>query len=485
MKPASLLSAPSRSRRAGRCARAALAALTAVTLAGCATLADDAGFGGVAQAAKSNLGAELAWARSPSERAALDARVAELLRAPLSADAAVQVALLNHRGLQAAFDELGISDAERVQASSLPNPGFSFGRLRQGAATEIDRGVHVNLARLLMLPMLDRLETRRHEQVRADVTMRVLALAGQVRSAYYTALAAEETVRYMRQVQDAAEAGAELARRQFQAGNWNKLQQAREQGFHADAALNLARAEQARGAARERLIRGLGVWGAQTQFTLPERLPDLPAAPEDRPQIEQAAMAQRLDVQAARLGAEQLARNLGLVRVTRFVNVLELGAVRNSFSEEPVERGYEVTLELPLFDWGGARVARAEATYWQAVNRAAQTAIEARSEVREAYAAYRASHDIARHYRDEIVPLKKRISDENLLRYNGMLIGVFELLADARSQIASVNGYIEALRDFWLAHATLETALIGPAGTAAGPPPPGPKGAPDGAAGGH
>ncbi|MBC7730507.1 MAG: RND transporter, partial [Bacteriovorax sp.] len=86
----------------------------------------------------------------------------------------------------------------------------------------------------------------------------------------------------------------------------------------------------------------------------------------------------------------------------------------------------------------------------------------ARSEVRAAYAAYRSSHDIARHYRDEIVPLKKRISDENQLRYNGMLIGVFELLADARSQIGSVNGYIEALRDFWLAQADLELALIGP-----------------------
>ena len=59
------------------------------------------------------------------------------------------------------------------------------------------------------------------------------------------------------------------------------------------------------------------------------------------------------------------------------------------------------------------------------------------------------------------MPLKKRISEENLLRYNGMLIGVFELLADARSQIGSVQGYIEALRDFWIAQADLDMALIG------------------------
>ena len=117
--------------------------------------------------------------------------------------------------------------------------------------------------------------------------------------------------------------------------------------------------------------------------------------------------------------------------------------------------GYEIALELPLFDWGTARVARAETLYRQALDRAAQTAIDARSEVREAYRHYRLSHDIAKHYRDEIVPLRKRIAEENLLRYNGMLIGVFDLLADARAQIASVTGYVEALRDFWIAEADL------------------------------
>ena len=168
-----------------------------------------------------------------------------------------------------------------------------------------------------------------------------------------------------------------------------------------------------------------------------------------------------MDVQAARLGAEQLAKNLGLTKATRFVNVLEVGAVRNSYNDLPVQRGYTISLELPIFDWGTARVAKAEAIYMQSVNRAAETAINARSEVRQAYKGYRSSFDIARHFRDEIVPLKKRISEENQLRYNGMLIGVFELLADARSQIGSVQGYIDALRDFWIAQADLDMALIG------------------------
>ena len=450
------LTSPTRTRT-----RLAIAALALIALSGCATLSSDGGFGPVEQTVKDRLGKDVKWTRSDADRDAIDKRVAQLLAQPLSADDAVQIALLNNRGLQASFAELGISEADRVQAGRLPNPGFNFGRLTQGSGLEIDRSIQFNLARLLMLPTINQIESRRFEQTRGAVALSVLSLASETRKAYYLAMAADETGRYMLQVQTAAEAGAELARRQTQAGNWNKLQQAREQSFYADAALNLARSEQAQTAARERLTRLMGLWGQQAQFRLPERLPDLPKAPNDLPDIEKTAMAQRMDVQAAKLGTEQLARNLGLTRAIRFVNVLEVGLVRNSYRDAPTERGYTVSVELPLFEWGDARVAKAEATYMQAVNRAAETAINARSEVRGAYANYRTSYDIARHFRDEIVPLKKRISEENQLRYNGMLIGVFELLADARSQITSVNGYIEALRDFWLAQADLDMALIG------------------------
>ena len=456
------------SRLPARTART-LTALTLLALGGCTTLSSDGGFGPIEQIAKERLGQEVKWTRSDADRELVDSRVTQLLEQPLSADAAVQIALLNNKGLQASFSELGISDADRVQAGRLPNPGFSFGRLHQGSAVEIDRSLQFNLARLLFLPTVNQIESRRFEQTRNAVALNMLSLASQTRKAYYLAVAADETGRYLLQVQAAAEAGAELARRQTQAGNWSKLQQAREQSFYADAALNLARSGQSRSAARERLTRLMGLWGPQTQFRLPERLPDLPGAPNDLPDIEQTAMSRRLDVAAAKLGTEQLAKNLGLTRTTRFINVLEVGAVRNTYNDAPALSGYTVSVELPLFDWGDARVAKAEAVYMQAVNRASQTAIDARSEVRGAYANYRTSYDIARHFRDEIVPLKKRISEENQLRYNGMLIGVFELLADARSQIASVNGYIEALRDFWLAQADLDMALIGPAGPSALP----------------
>lgn len=438
----------------------ALLALAAV-LSGCATFSGDAGFDTVQAAAKARLGQEVQWARAESDQAVLGRRVAELLPKPLSVDDAIQIALLNNRSLQARFQDLGITEAEVVQAGRLPNPGYSFSRLKQGHEIELERGLHFNLARLLVLPVVNEVEKRRFEQVQRDVAMDLLSLAADTRKAYFTAVAAEETVRYMQQVKQTAEASAELARRMEQVGNFNKLSRAREQSFYADAALGLARAEQLQRSSRERLTRLLGLWGSQTQFKLPERLPELPADPADQPDVEQSAMAQRLDVQAAKLGVEQTARNLGLTRATRFVNVLELGLVRNSFNDAPRQTGWEISFELPLFDWGDAKVARAEAIYMQSVHRAAATAVNARSEVREAYGNYRSAFDIAKHHRDEIVPLRKRISEEQLLRYNGMIIGVFELLADARSQITSVNAYIDSLRDFWLAKAELDMALIG------------------------
>ncbi len=437
-----------------------IAVLTALALGGCATFSQDGGFAGTEKSARDRLGKEVQWVKSDEQGKATARRVAELLAKPLSADDAVQIALLNNKGLQAAFFELGISEADLVQAGRLPNPGFSFGRLRRGDEIELERGVHFNLARLLAMPLIAEVESRRHERTQREVTLQMLRLAGETRKAYFNAVAADETVRYMRQTQQSAEAGAELGRRMAQAGNWSKLNQAREQSFYADAALNLARALRAQTSGHERLTRLMGVWGDQTAFALPQRLPDLPKSPQDLPNVEQLAMQQRLDVQAAKLGAEQTAKNLGLTKTTRFINVLELGLVHNSSNEAPTQRGWEIGFELPLFDWGTARVQKAEAIYMQALNRAAETAVNARSEVREAYLGYRSSYDVARHYRDEIVPLKKRISEENVLRYNGMLIGVFELLADARSQIAGVNGYIEALRDFWLAQSDLDMAMI-------------------------
>ena len=338
---------------------------------------------------------------------------------------------------------------------------LDFKHITQGADTIIERTFTMSLVNLIMLPQASRLERQRFEAVKLQVANQVLRLAAATRKAYFEAVAAQQSVLYARQVNAAAEAGAELGNRMARVGNWSKLEQDREQVFYADATAALARTEQEAVMAREKLTRLLGLWSGETQFQLPERLPDLPAKPLQVQDAEAYAINNRLDIQAAKQQTASLASSLGLTRTTRFINVLDLGYVRNTDSGLPRATGYELSLEIPLFDWGSARVAKAEAIYMQSVNHLAETAVNARSEVRESYLGYRSAYDLARHYRDNIVPLRKHISDENMLRYNGMLISVFELLADAREQVLSVNGYINALKDYWVAQTDLTAALGG------------------------
>ncbi|GBG14769.1 RND transporter [Novimethylophilus kurashikiensis] len=441
-----------------------LALALPLVLGGCATLSKDGGLDSVQRTTQERIGKDVQWARTAQEQEKLADRVNDLLKQqPLSADNAVQVALLNNKGLQSRFNDLGISEADLLQASELPNPSFSMLYASHNGEYKIEQSLTFNIFSLVTMPMAREVEQRRFEQTKRLATIDVLRLAADTRKAYYNAIAAEQSVAYSEQVQRAAEASAELAKKMVEAGNFSARDHAREQAFYAEAAAQQARARQQAVATREQLVRLMGLWGEQTSFKLPERLPDLPAAPTDQPDIEAKAMQQRIDLQALKQDIDALAKNLGLAKTTRFINVLEFGPARvlEGKRSDPYKKGVTISFELPIFDFGTAKVAKAEAIYMQSFNRAAEAAVNARSEVRESYYNYRSSYDLAKHYRDEIVPLRKRISDENMMRYNGMLISAFELLSDAQSQIASVNSYIEALRDFWVAQANLDMAMTG------------------------
>ena len=436
-------------------------ALAIATLSGCASFSQDGGFSNVERTTRERTGKDIQWIRNSTDQNTADMRVAELLKKPLSVDDAVQIALLNNKGLQASYAELGIAEADLVQAGRLRNPTFSFGRLTRGDEIEYERKLMLPILGLLTMPITTRIERRRFEQAQLRAASDVLRVADDTRRAWISAVAAQETAQYLEQVKTAAEAGAELAQRMAAVGNWSKLQQAREQSFYADTIARWARSRQSAAAERERLIRLLGLWDNRAEIKLPERLPNLPQAPREIGDVEEQAMQNRFDLMIARRELSGLADSLGLTKMTRFINVLEIGYQRNTSNEQLRQIGYEIELQIPLFDWGGARVARAESVYMQAVNRTAELAVNVRSEAREAYASYRIAYDIAKHYRDEVIPLKKRVSDEQLLRYNGMLISVFALLADARSQVASVNASVEALRDYWIADSALQMTLTG------------------------
>jgi outer membrane protein TolC len=444
-----------------------LAALAiAAGLAGCASTAVNDNYTQVQAMTRQGLGSEVKWLTSDDARREAQADTDRLLAKPLSADDAVRIALAYSPSLQAMLYESAAEAAETSQSARLPNPVFSFERLVRNEAgmreIEIGRVLSFSVLDLLMLPSRLRLADYRYQATRLTLASNVVQAATDARQAWINAVAAQQLLQYAEQVKAAADAGAELARRMQAVGNFSKLQRAREQAFSADAVAQLARARQSARASREALVRALGLNDAQASaLTLPKRLPDLPAAPKDEAAVAQAALDQRLDVRMAHANLEFTARDQGLTRITSFVNGLELGIVHNSESGLPPQKGFELSLPLPIFDFGDASRTRSQALYMAALNRTAQLAVTARSQVREGYGAYRTAYDLSRHYRDEIVPLRKTIAEENVLRYNGMLIGVFELLADSREQISSVMQAIEAQRDFWLADAALQATLIG------------------------
>lgn len=446
-------------------------AVAAAALSGCASLSPDGGFDQVSLLTRERIAQPVLLQRDDGQTETARSRVAELLREPLSAESAVELALLSNRDLQAQLASVGIAEADLVRAGRLRNPGFGFGRLSGNGIVEYDRVVMFDVLGLFTMPLVRQMAQQRFERAQLQAAQDAVTLAADTRRAYFNAVGAQEQLRYLQQVKETADIASELARRMARAGNFNRLAQMREQAFYADTIAQLTRARQQALVERERLTRLLGLTGEQAGFRLPDRLPELPRQLLEVQGAEQMAMDRRLDIQIAKREAEATARSLGLTRSTRLVNVLEVGYQSKSETGAQRSNGYEVSLELPVFDFGAARVARAEAGYLQAMNRVAALGVQAQSEVREGHAAYRTAYELARHYRDEVVPLRKRISEENLLRYNGMLISVFELLADAREQITSVSNAVAALREFWIAQVNLDAALTaGSPGAGTAPP---------------
>ncbi|WP_244613340.1 TolC family protein [Methylosinus sp. Ce-a6] len=431
----------------------------------------------VAGVAGSQLEKDVLAIRTPEDAASSRARVERLLSRTLTADSAVQIALLGNRGLQAAYNALGSAEAAMVKASLPPNPSFSFSRISGPLELELEAIIAADILALATLPARAEIALDRFRQAQLRAAEETLRLAARARKDYYRAVGAQELVDFLTKANSTAEAAAQIARALGETGAMNKLDQAREQVFYADLTAQLAKARQRAIAERERLIRSLGLWGDDLDFKLPAALRAPPSRPKSMPMIEQEAVARRPDLFIAGIELDALAKSYGLVEATRFVNVFQLSGIYKD-TRETITRvssdgtidtenvrfrdfGPGATIEIPIFDFGEARMREAEQNYMQAFNRLAAKAVDIRSEARLAYRAYRSAWDIANHYQREILPLRKIITDESLRRYNAMLIDVFPLLAEVRQRIWATIAAIEAKRDFWLASTDLRAAVIG------------------------
>jgi outer membrane protein TolC len=441
------------------------ALLSALALSGCATFSPDTGMSVVAGVAGTTIKKDVVAVRGEDQAGWVRAATQRLLRRPLSVDTAVQVALLNNKGLQASYNELALAEADMVEQSLPPNPTFSISRIAGGGAVEIERQVVGDILALATLPFRSEIARQRFQQAQLRAALETLRLAADVRRAYYRAVAANELVGLLTDAKATAESTAKLASKLGETGSLNKLDQAREQVFYAETTADLATARQDATSSRERLIRLLGLWDGDLGFQTPKQLPVLPKRPQSLPSIEVDAVTHRIDLQIARMELETLAKSLNLTEATRFVTLLDVAGISRK-TQDPEgapfrERGLDIQFQIPIFDGGEVRVRQATETYNLAFNRLTEKAVNVRSEARDAYRVYRSSYDIASQYQREVLPLRKIITEEMQLRFSSMQVDVFALLVEARQRIAALRAAIEAKRAFWLAQSDLQSVVNG------------------------
>ena len=390
----------------------------------------------------------------------------ELLQRELGQGEAVQLALLNSPAMQTLLADNWSFAAKAAQSGRISNPVFMFERMSYPNELELVRMISFGLLDVLTLPQRYGIAEKQLEQAQTKLVADVVDEITRVRQSWVRAVAAQQTLIFARQVNEVAKVSAELARRMQSVGNFTKIQRARQQAFYADSATQLAIAEHAVTASREALIRTLGLTFDQAQrLRLPERLSNLPKMPLSPEEVGQAVSSNRIDIKLAQSALEVAMKKQGLNNVTSFTDI-ELGlrnknVYDNETGSNTPGRGYEVSIRLPIFDWGDMQRDAMNAQTLAAINRLESAYRITESSLRENYSAYRTNFDIAKHYRKEVVPLRKVISEENQLRYNGMMIGVFELLADAKDMVNSVMLSINADQQFWLADAAMQATLLG------------------------
>jgi cobalt-zinc-cadmium efflux system outer membrane protein len=433
------------------------AVLPAGLFAGCASVPRDAGFAAVKSEVALRTGQRIQWnARTADDRDAANA-LRQLLAQGLDADRAVQIALLNNRRLQATYEDLGVAQAEVVQAGLLKNPVFD-GDLKfstDGGGTKVELAVVQDFLDVFVIPLRKRVGEDRFESAKLRVTSAVLDLAGQVRVAFYAYEGAEQVLQLRRTVAQATEASYDLARRLHDAGNVTDLEFVNQRAMYEQQKLDLARAETAALNTRERLNVLLGLWGSDTGWTAPNRLPEPPNDDEPIAAVERRAVEKSLDLASARREVEAAARTLGIRRSFGMLPEAELGAAAERETNGEWLVGPAFSLPIPLFDQGQAATAKAASELERARQQFFATAVEVRAAARSARNDLLAARSRVNYYQSVILPLRRQVTEQTQLQYNAMQVGPFQLLQAKQTEIDAGVQYIQALNEYWLARTQL------------------------------
>ncbi|HWB78575.1 MAG TPA: TolC family protein [Nannocystaceae bacterium] len=419
-----------------------------------------------AKLAGDRLERRVAWESGSDADREVERRVQELLSRELTADAAVEIALVRNPTLLADLENLGIAQADLVAAGLLDNLHFGGGpRFPLGAPTpaayEFDAAFF--FIRALVIPLRKKVAKAQLREAVLRIAHDVIALDTHVREAVFDAIAAERTLELRTGIAELAEAAAELARRQTAtgaAGTMNELERSEIEAAEAEArtALQLAHVDVVE--AREHLVRELGIFGDDVQFRLPKMLPKLPEREPELAQLERIAMRQRYDLQAQRAELDAIAGAVKLARRNPFVQV-DVGIIGENDPDDPASLGPFFELELPIFNWGQAEIARSEAMLRQVERRLRGRAVEVRSEVRVQRAKLVAQRRLAEYERDRVVPMRMQMVKLGQERYDAMLFSVYELIELKMHELQARAELVEHLHDYFHARAELELAIGG------------------------
>lgn len=431
-------------------------------LAGCTQLTQDRGFNGVRDVVTARTGFDVHWDQSTPADAQVAERIRDVLARPLTADDAVQIALLNNHRMQAIYGRLGVTQADLVEAGLLDNPVFHVRPRwpdRPPAAMNIEIGIEWDFLQALMIPARRELAGIRFERVRLGVTNEVLVFVGQVREAYYELVAAEQLSNVMRVVAEAAEASFELAERMSAAGNVPDLDLENQRALYEEAKLEYARAQLGSFDARERLNALMGLWGDQTTWSVPAQLPELPSIEPSLEHLESIAIDNRLDLAEAGREVEALSAALGITRSWRFILSARIGVDSERDTSGQWVTGPELQIELPIFNQRQTDIARLEAELGAGEDRLTALAIEIRSEVRALRTRLLLTRQVADRYRAVLVPTYQRIVQLSQEQYNFMLISIFQVLEARKDEMRTYRDYVNYVRDYWITRARLERAI--------------------------
>lgn len=443
--------------------RRLILSLLASLVAGCAT--PTASLDRVQDTVGARTGKRVHWIRGGPEDAQIEQGVRDLLRRQLTAGSAVQIALLNNRELQARFEEIGMAQADVIQAGLISNPNFAASFRfpnRPPSGTNIEYAIAQNFLDLLVLPLRKRIANAQLAQTEIRVADEVLKLALEVKIAFYTVQARQQLLDRLRIVTETNETAAEFTKRLHDAGNTSDLELANQQGSYEQSRLEVAQTELQVRRDRERLNRLMGLWGANTSWTMGDHLPELPGSEGSLQHLESRAIAQRLDLQAARMRLDLIGQSLALRTKTRYLPAeIKIGVDTEKEPDGQRVTGPTLDLELPIFNQGQGEIAKLTAQYRQAQREMEAMAVNIRSEVREARDQLIAARDLTSYVGKRLLPTQQQALNLTLQQYNFMLKGAYDLLLAKQNEVAAERSYIEAWRDYWIARAELERAVGG------------------------